>query len=377
MKKNKKKILTLKKDNFDNSLQLNSTDVVTIDTSRDEFNDLTKKIYELETFIFQEEQKLSNLLDFQIKKLRPLLFEGAKLRLDLSKSLSFSTTQVNYSKNQIEDISIVITSLCEQSFILIDPNKDDQIFYQEWSGKNYQNEIDIQNYKERESIAEKFSKQYGINISPDDFDNSPESLARFEAKLKENHDSNFQDNVEAKKKTNREKKLELNLKEEDDIKTKSIRSIYIMLAKMLHPDSEMDPKKKIEKEEIMKKVTKAYEEKDFSTLLKLEMECIKKESEHINDINDVKLDKYIKLLRDQVKNLEIEKNKIYLNPRFSSIFKYSQLSEKNALIRMKADIREQNLTNEYFKHLIKDINNFMDKKQIVEFINYYLQALNH
>lgn len=49
------------------------------------------------------------------------------------------------------------------------------------------------------------------------------------------------------------------LKHEELSRLKNIRSIYIALAKVLHPDTEADETLKAEKEEIMKKVTSSYE----------------------------------------------------------------------------------------------------------------------
>ena len=46
------------------------------------------------------------------------------------------------------------------------------------------------------------------------------------------------------------------------------------LAKMLHSDLETDETLKLEREELMKKVTAAYQDKDLNTLLKLEIEII-------------------------------------------------------------------------------------------------------
>ena len=66
-----------------------------------------------------------------------------------------------------------------------------------------------------------------------------------------------------------------------DLKAKSVRSIYISLAKLVHPDTETDELQRAVKEEEMKKLSAAYEAKDLPTLLRMEMEwngaCFKPE----------------------------------------------------------------------------------------------------
>lgn len=362
----------------ENNLNIISLDGNKLNKNQNIFNSLTKRINQLELEILNEEKKLSNLLDFQIKKLRPLLFENAKLRLNLAFALGNSVNLINYSKSQIENIREVIVSLSSQSFLLVDPTEEEELFFNEWSKVTYSDEMEIQNKIEKEEISKKLSKKYDIEINPDDFDTTPEGLASFQAKLNEDYEKRnyYKEDLKSKKKTKREIKKEEDLKEEENIKSRSIRSVYIMLAKVLHPDAETNPILKVSKEEIMKKVTSAYEQKDLPTLLKLEMEWVNKESVYLEKLNANKLESYINLLRERVSVLEKEKLSLYTNPRYASLSKYSNLTEKNAIIRIKADIREQIMVNDYFKYLTNEINNFGDKKQIIEFVNYYLTQIN-
>lgn len=375
MKKKNRKIIT-SPIVVENNLNIVSFGGKNLNENQEIFNSLTKRVSELELEIFNEEKKLSTLLDFQVKKLRPLLFENAKLRLNLALALGKSTNTINYSKNQIENIREVIISLCNQAFLLIDPTEDDELFYNEWSKTSYSEELEIQNKLEKEEISKKLSKKYDLEIKSDDFDTSPEGLANFQAKLDEEYKKrNEYKDIKSKKKTRKQIKEEEDLKEEEIIKNRSIRSIYIMLAKVLHPDAETDPNLKIGKEEIMKKVISAYEQKDLPTLLKLEMEWVNKEVFYLEKLNENKLESYINLLKERISILEKEKCELYSNPRYLSLYKYSNLTEKNAIIRMKADIREQIIVNDYFKYLTNEINNFSDKKQIIEFVNYYLNQM--
>lgn len=52
---------------------------------------------------------------------------------------------------------------------------------------------------------------------------------------------------------------------------KSIRGIYLELVKELHPDKEADETQRLLKEERMKQLTKAYQEKDLASLLRMQI----------------------------------------------------------------------------------------------------------
>ncbi|MDI9359100.1 MAG: hypothetical protein QM528_09135 [Phycisphaerales bacterium] len=111
-------------------------------------------------------------------------------------------------------------------------------------------------------------------------------------------------------------------KREEEIKNKDLRSIYFTLAKLLHPDIEQDPEKRIVKEEIMKKVSIAYNQKDLYTLLKIEMDWIQDENRSLATVSDDKLKIYSKILSEQLLDLKAERFEIYNDPRLYAIPDY-------------------------------------------------------
>ncbi len=119
-----------------------------------------------------------------------------------------------------------------------------------------------------------------------------------------------------KKKSHKQEEYEKLQQALQDAKQKNVSSIYRQLAKIFHPDLEQDAEKKVAKEILMKELTAAYESKNLHALLSLELKWIYKESSHLETLADEKLSVYLQLLKEQVSNLEYEKQGIFQQPQY-------------------------------------------------------------
>jgi hypothetical protein len=365
----------------------NNTDILKIDIKDKKnltknqklFNQLTQQIEELESEIIEENKKLSKILEFYSKEIKPLLDKNNEIKFDLAVVLGNSTDRIKYTKKQLSEIKEVITDLCNCAFSSLEPNEEQEAFYDKWSDTTYKEELDIQEKEMKEMFSDMINQMFGEDIDMNNIDpKNPESFIKINEILKSKFEDLEQKEKELKnnkKKTKKQIQKEEQLKIEEEIKNKSVRSIYINLVKILHPDSEIDPKIKLEKEEIMKKVTLAYEEKDFSTLLKLELEWVHMENKHLEKLTDDKLKIYINVLQEQVVELINEKQHIYMNPRFESILKFVHYTEKSAFSKMRKEIKTLKATQEDFMTFIEEFKNTKSKKPIINFINEYIQIL--
>lgn len=159
------------------------------------------------------------------------------------------------------------------------------------------------------------------------------------------------------------------LKKEETEKIKSLRSIYISLAKMLHPDTVADEKEKAEKEELMKKVTVAYNEKNLSELLKLELQWAASEKNNIDNLTEDKLKLYIASLREQVSELQDEKLKVIYHPRYSQLGSLLFASQQVAIKKIKNLSKELNSILTGNSYLVKMLNDSPSKKTVVELVD--------
>jgi hypothetical protein len=207
---------------------------------------------------------------------------------------------------------------------------------------------------------------YGKKVNLDDVDvNDPESVARFQARMKELFEEFKHENSKDKsrKKSKKQIKLEEQEKVSDLIKNKSLRSIYITLSKALHPDTETDEALKNHKLELMKSVTIAYEQKDLKTLLRLEMEWVYKTSEHLEQLAEDKLKVYISVLKERVSELEVERQMIKQNPRFMNITDYIGYPHPVAMNYIKKERLEKINEIKYYEVVSKNTETVMNKKQ--------------
>ncbi|MFZ4548092.1 MAG: hypothetical protein ACOYN4_11685, partial [Bacteroidales bacterium] len=333
------------------------------------FNRLTKRIENLEKENANLNEKFSRLLSFHSKEITPLETMVAHARIQLAMALAKSTESLKFTQKQTDSIRDTLLEQCNLAFQHIEPTPEQEAFYNKWAAVSYKDDLESQMMDEKEMFADYMSDTFGFDIDFDDFDDSPEGQARFYAKMKDQFAKSQESNHQQEpKKTKRQINYENKLKSEEAIKARSLRSIFIALAKVLHPDTETNESLKSEKEEVMKKVTSAYDQKDLTTLLRLEMEWIHKTNEHLEQMTDDKLGIYISALKQQVKELEEEKYQIFSHPRNADVSRYSHFPENLAF---KSILKEKNILQEIYSELNQFTSIFewsTSKKQILDFV---------
>ncbi len=203
------------------------------------------------------------------------------------------------------------------------------------------------------------------------------SQEEIEAKMREvqqeleNKGEEMEKKQAAKKKTKKQLERELREQAMEQVKKKSLSSIYKQLAKILHPDLESDPILKLQKEEVMKQLTTAYNNNDLHTLLKLEIEWMEKQEHNIGQLTDEKLAIYNNVLRKQIAEMKMELEILCESPRYMPLFRFCDIDELT-----------QNKTLEFKKaEIINLINNITDilntELKIPNPINYLKDLANY
>jgi hypothetical protein len=122
-----------------------------------------------------------------------------------------------------------------------------------------------------------------------------------------------------RKKTAKQIAKEERDKKAEEYTKRSLRSLYLSLVKLLHPDIERDAAAREVKEGTMKEVTAAYEAGDLHTLLRIEMEWIAKMTVGDEPLPEEKLQAYISALSAQVRELQEELEALDYSPRYMPI----------------------------------------------------------
>ena len=218
-------------------------------------------------------------------------------------------------------------------------------------------------------------ENFGLDIDPDEIDDSDENLKKLEDKFKKFMEEQESKNSNGKKSSKENKKIQLE-KAKEELQEKTVRKIYLALAKILHPDTYLNEDEKLEREEIMKQVNLAYENKDLYALLKLEMEWMNKNPESLSDKNTLKL--YIEVLNDQIMELREKKYFIRMDPKWDQIIEWIDDTEKDAKYKMEykksMQIKQLNKCQKDLKEL-KTVNN--PRHNIIAILKEFEPAYTH
>ena len=339
------------------------------------FNKLSKKIDKLKKEIESNEIKFDKILNCYVQKIIPLEERIAKNKMDMAELLDVCSSKWKLNKRELSEFGDSIVSLFEDAIFYIEPNKKQQDIFNKWSGENYDELIEAERREVEQYFNEHFKNLFNIDVDFSQLNNDdPESFAQFKAtledKMKEANASNAtKSDGDNRKKSKKQLEKEFQEREVAVRMNKSMRSLYLNLVKMLHPDRAIDEGDRIIKEEAIKQVTKAYEDKDLSRLLALEAKWIGEISGHISEIEEDNLQLYINLLKAQVKDLETAKKIQFNSPKYENIDEYKSYSLQKAL-KM---IDDMSFEREYVAQDMEfDLENLLQKptkKEILQITN--------
>ncbi len=153
-----------------------------------------------------------------------------------------------------------------------------------------------------------FNQAFGTDFEADDFDDPAKMKEKMEARQ-----AQFEAEQQAQaERRSRRKKTERQLAAEDKRKAaetavnKTAKQIYLDLIRHFHPDKEQDEQKRLEKTEIMKQITGAYEADDHLKLLELQMTLLAERDNVFANFNESQLKYFNDVLKQQANELDME-----------------------------------------------------------------------
>jgi hypothetical protein len=130
------------------------------------------------------------------------------------------------------------------------------------------------------------------------------------------------DTPHEERKTKRQMQSEEEQGEEKKVKKKSINKLYKRLVKALHPDLDRDEDAKIWKENAMKRIAQAYEDRDLYALLEIENEYIDHLPEEAEIEDSEEFMAYNAILEGKVEALRGRLNHLVQDPRYGSLRRF-------------------------------------------------------
>lgn len=334
MTKGKKQILSKDQPVKTGKLQIVKGKKQVLSKNQQAFNKLIKKIETLEKQLVETKKLAFELTIAYSKEIIPVEKKLGKAYFEFAQLLDSYVQNLKLTKRQNIDFEEHIINLCDTALTYTEPDEQQEALYDKYSQVSYKETMENEKLDLFEQFRDYLEDEMGVEVDEMDFDPANEEETRkYAEKIREKLEKKKLEEEEKeknKKKTKKQIEEEQKQKLEEELSTKSLRSIYISLAKLLHPDTETDEEQKSEKTELMKKVTVAYDQKDLAALLKLEMEWVHHASDNLQELTDEKLKLYNKVLAEQAEELEQEIFQVKMNPANFNIFELLNSTPKYA-----------------------------------------------
>jgi hypothetical protein len=281
------------------------------------FNRLIKTVKDLQIKQEATSREIDQALQFYYDTIKPgeaLLSHALIERIKIAHQ--FYKNPKALSKTERELFKIWLTDEIDQVCTMSDLSKmpdEIKMIFKELNGVDYKESL----AEKMETIQEQIRDEFGMDVDLSDIDpqGSPEDILRniflkMGKSAAQRHES-FRETPKTKKQLEKESKMQA-VKE---MQSKSLHSIYKQLVRVLHPDLEQDSQKRIWKEELMKKLTTAYDNNDLYALLSIEMEWMNSSVAKMQSQNDADLKIYNAILKDQIAELQVSIDMLFMHPR--------------------------------------------------------------
>ncbi len=311
------------------------------------FNRLVGKIERLRTKLVKDAARYDEAVVFHHEHVRPLAERATALRKDVVRFLAQFRTDKRFKaradrriletilQEQLSDIASVEGTLVDE---------DLRAIFEAAYGVGFE-QAEADSADAARAAMEEIFGQHGIRVDLSGFrpgmtaEETAAQAAEMMDELRRKAEEDAADDPRSKNarsvgaarrpkaKTKRHLEAEARERQIDELRKKSIGTIYRQLAKVLHPDLEQDPNRRERKGALMQDVTAAYRNNDLHTLLRLELEWIRGEEADVARLTDETFALYNDLLGEQVAELEQALVDLRMHPKYSVLIVMTPFSE--------------------------------------------------
>ncbi|WP_300601498.1 hypothetical protein [Niabella sp.] len=328
------------------------------------FNRLVKRIEKLQVELKTTTEALDKKLNYYTEQVYPVSKELTQLRNTLLKQLYAIYKDKSLQLSNWRKYLKTLLKAQLNEYLAEEEHPDDEIksIFKAVFNKSYdaalKREMD-EYFEDMKSDIESMFEAAGFSMNLDELHSgmTPEEML---AKTAEIEETLYRQAEEKEKPTGKKTKKQLEREEKERqaeaAKSKNISSIYKQLAKIFHPDLEPDPGLKLQKEELMKQLTTAYENNDLHTLLRLELQWVQNEEAADNRLTDEKLSVYNEIMKEQVLNLENEIDDLYEHPRYASLRQFVHLPWQLKQLRLEPELKQLKEIKKSIEHTLTDLS---------------------
>lgn len=300
------------------------------------FNALIKKIDARRATLADWGKEITRFRQCYASDLLPLQDAEIDQHIELARSLDLAHGQRGVTKGDRQKLSAMIIQLAE--FILERRDNDEiKALYNQHS----ESDFDAEEAAQQDGMKSMLEEMLGMDLGDDIDLSSPEEVIRRVQQQYEAEGEAAQAEPKPRKKTARQLAREAHQEAEEKQMSQSIRDVYRKLASALHPDREPDPTERERKTALMQRVNEAYEKGDLLQLLELQLQLEHIDQAHLATLGGERLKHYIKILKGQLEELEMEIRHIKhgLAAEFG-ISPYGTFRPKDLLRMLHADIAQ-------------------------------------
>ncbi len=212
-----------------------------------------------------------------------------------------------FKKRDNDTLSEMILERTSELITRTDSPELEDIFTRHNDGVSFEEANEEANKMASETLKESFSSIFGMKFDDDADLSNPEKLQAYLDQQVAADEAEYEARKANRTKTAKQIEKEEKQRQEAKNLNKTSRQIYMELVKAFHPDREKDELEKERKTLLMHRITEAYEKDDLFDLLRLRLELLGTDFEHSNDES---LKYYVKLLKQQVAELEEELSEV-------------------------------------------------------------------
>jgi hypothetical protein len=180
----------------------------------------------------------------------------------------------------------------------------------------------------------------GINLDGEEGLDSPGAMMAAAMRKRQAEHEAWQQAREARKAKKKKSPKEIAAEQESVDAESALKQIYRKLASALHPDREPDEVKRIQKTVLMAQVNAANDKRDLLAMLRLQLQIEQIEPAAISSMADEKLKHYNRMLREQLKTVQMEQMHLTESIRHEFNLYYGAINAKAFQKALRADVLE-------------------------------------
>ncbi|MCZ7555977.1 MAG: hypothetical protein M5R41_06195 [Bacteroidia bacterium] len=312
--------------------------------AQNEFNRLTKRIEQVQRQLQTNTMLYDELLEDWSREMPGLDASFAQWQLDVALALDRAGKRFTYGKVQSLKLRFTIITLLREAFSVIEATEAGEQVFDRWNGVSLRETAQQEFDEMKDAMEQGFREAFGIDMDLGDMEDSEESFARFAAEFEQHFSEMNRDDPRQARNIAKDIQAELAEKAHSERVKRSIRTVYLNIAKALHPDTTLDEAERLRRDDVMKTVTVAYQNQDLQALLRIEMIEMERGAERINFLPDETLAMYNHSLREQVNQLEAELRELRNHPRYLPIAPLLTVNPDYARRSLERDIMKMQQT---------------------------------